>query len=75
MKILKKGNKQLAELRQLQPILFDCSYCGCSWIANKGEYKCYSNQLDNDDSYYYDCPCCGSTVYSIERVTNYNVLQ
>ncbi len=53
MKILKEGNLELLK----QTKRFSCSYCGCEFEADKGEYKT-TNQYNE---YYHSCkcPCCG----------------
>ena len=56
MKIIKKGNRALAERKIKQTKRFECETCGCIFEADKHEYKA----SDYDTKYYAECPCCGS---------------
>lgn len=45
---------------------FECSYCGCVFVAEKGEYSLVQTDYNSSD-YECDCPCCGTNCYNIER--------
>ena len=40
---------------------FQCSYCGCVFRAEKGEWKAQPGEYQSVD-YLCACPCCGKTV-------------
>ena len=62
MKIIKEGNKELADTKRAQVIKFHCSMCECIWEANKNEYKNVGNHIDGD-IYECCCPTCGERIY------------
>lgn len=45
---------------------FVCSYCGCVFVAEKGEYSTVQTGY-NETGYECNCPCCGTSCYRIER--------
>ena len=65
MKIIKEGDKKLAELKRNKVKRFECSFCGCIWEANKDEYVTSSQY--NDEYYYSFCPCCQEIAYVYDR--------
>lgn len=61
MRVLKEGNPQKLK----ETLRFDCKSCGCSFEANKGEYKpadCFQAVHDGLKASC-KCPCCGKTVW------------
>ena len=60
MKIIKKGKKQSSEIR------FTCKWCGCEFLASKGEYEYSFDQRDNVSSYSCHCPECNNPCIEIK---------
>lgn len=60
MFIIKDGNKEVAEKKKKQPIVFECKTCGCVFVADKEEYT--DSGCSWDYCYYAECPCCGDDV-------------
>lgn len=61
MRIIREGDKQLAEIKHNKVRQFECHSCYCIWQAGKDEYKVGSQY--NNEYYYMNCPCCGSMTY------------
>lgn len=57
MKILSSGNKKITN----PDIKFFCNKCGCLFIAEYGEYKCDSSQIEGK-SWHVNCPECGKMI-------------
>lgn len=66
MRIIREGNKQLAEIRFNRVRQFECHNCYCIWQAGKGEYKAGAQY--NQEYFYMPCPCCGETTYASSAV-------
>lgn len=47
---------------------FRCSYCGCMFRAEKGEWKAQQGEYQTID-YVCGCPCCGKTVCGGKEVS------
>lgn len=58
MEIIKQGD--LSRLKNTKR--FQCSYCGCQFLADKSEYD-YGGVWRNLQTYACKCPCCGSKAY------------
>lgn len=59
MKILTPGNKDRLKKHKK----FECTYCGCVFIADNTEYDDVSSQKDGA-MYSASCPCCKYPVWS-----------
>lgn len=66
MRIIREGNKHLAEIREQRLRQFECKSCLCIWRANKDEYLIGNHY--NELYYYMNCPCCGRVVYDGSEV-------
>lgn len=56
MKIIKEGNLK-------HPITFNCTKCGCQFIAEDDEYITHDPITPYDNKYAtVNCPCCGYIV-------------
>ena len=43
---------------------FECVWCGCVWVAGKGEYE--EDWSRHSIPAYMACPCCHSVMYSLD---------
>lgn len=59
MKIIKDGDKELAERKKKQTKRFECKMCGCIFEADKDEYA--DTGVQYDFYFYAECPCCKET--------------
>ena len=59
MKIIKQGD--LSKIRK--PKHFNCSNCGCEFIAECNEYK-YGGMQYNTTYWVCNCPTCNRQVYT-----------
>lgn len=57
MKIISSGNKK----SENPDIKFFCDKCGCLFIAEYGEYKCESTQIEGK-WWNVKCPECGKNI-------------
>ena len=60
MKIIKRGNKPLDELR------FECKTCGCVFLASYAEYSEWI-PIGGQETYKAICPCCEHAVLTIRK--------
>lgn len=64
MKILKQGN--LSKLHKYKK--FECSDCGCIFLADQTEYINCSNQREGS-MFRIECPCCKRNVWNYSEET------
>ena len=62
MKIIRQGNKELADNKRKRTLTFQCNDCYCIWTADNTEYNCADQY--NMMYYYMPCPCCGHITYT-----------
>jgi hypothetical protein len=61
VEIIRQGNpEKIKETKR-----FICSWCGCEWKADKGEYKICETYMAKQ--YYMDCPCCKKQIVRTEK--------
>lgn len=58
MKILIQGNKDRLKKHKK----FNCTYCGCVFVADSSEYEDKSNQREGP-MFLVKCPCCKYPVW------------
>lgn len=62
MEIIKQGD--LSRLKNTKR--FQCTYCGCQFLADSNEYES-CGMWRNLQTYGCKCPCCDSRVYLEEQ--------